>query len=112
MAQAASLPPVSLIPADQPVMPRQARQGDRQHHLARPLRPAIRLLSLFQALELAADIDQHAGDFRTDGVKRPMTLSLAAMTSSRSAAAFDGEPRRDRSEGASADQFAVTRGLR
>jgi hypothetical protein len=71
MAQATALPPLRLLPADQPVMPRETRQGDLQHDLARSLRPAIRFLSLFEALELAADVDQHAGDFRTHGRKGP-----------------------------------------
>jgi hypothetical protein len=81
MAQATALPPLRLLPADQPVMPRETRQGDLQHDLARAARAR-------------------------------MTLSLAAMTSSRSPAAFEGAARRDRSEGASADQFEVTLGLR
>jgi hypothetical protein len=41
-----------------------------------------------------------------------MTRSLAAMTSSRKDAASSGAPRHARPEGAGADQFAVTLGLR
>jgi hypothetical protein len=39
------------------------------------------------------------------------TRSLAAITSSRNVAAFEGAPRRERSDGAQADQFEVTRGV-
>jgi hypothetical protein len=41
-----------------------------------------------------------------------MTRSFAAMTSSRKDAASNGAPRRSLPDGASADQFAVTLGLR
>jgi len=45
-------------------MRREPSQRDLQHHLACPLRPSVDFLGLFEALQLAANIDQHTGEFR------------------------------------------------
>jgi hypothetical protein len=58
------------LAADQAVVPGKSRQGDLKNDFAGPLRPAILLLRIFQAFQLAADINQHAGDLRTDGHQR------------------------------------------
>jgi hypothetical protein len=101
-----------LVVFDQPVMPGEPRQGDLQNDLARPLGPTVLLLGVLEAFQLATDIDQHAGDFQTHGHEHPHDPLLRGDDSSRSAAAFDGAARRERSEGASADQVEITRGLR
>src|SRR5680860_1149030 len=90
---------------DQPVMPGEPGQGDLQNDLARALRPTVLSLRVLEAFQLATDIDQHAGG--PTAMSARMTLSFAAMTLSRSAAAFDGAVRRERSEGATADQVEV-----
>ena len=110
MAEAALAAPRLAVVIDQSVVARETGEGDLEHDLAGALRPAVRLLGLFQSFELAANVDEDAADLGTDLVERRMTRSLAAITSSRRSAA-DGAPRRDRSDGARADQFAVTRGL-
>ncbi len=51
-------------------MPGKPRQRNLQHDFARPLRPALRLLGVFWALQLATDIDEHAGKLRPHGLKR------------------------------------------
>jgi len=70
MTKASSRRPLRTI-ADQAVMPGKAGQRDLQHDLARALRPAILLLSLFETFQLTANIDQHARDFRTHRHQRP-----------------------------------------
>jgi hypothetical protein len=47
-----------------------------QDHLGRARRPRPLALDTFQAFEKAADIEQHAGKFRSDTVER-MTDALA-----------------------------------
>ena len=47
-----------------------------QHHLGRTRRPGPLALDTFQAFEKAADVEQHAGKFRSDTVER-MTDALA-----------------------------------
>ena len=68
-------------------------------------------LGFFQPLQFATDIDER-GKLRATASSARMTRSLAAMTSSRKDAASSGAPRHARPEGAGADQFAVTLGLR
>jgi hypothetical protein len=88
-----------------------SRPRDLEHDLAGPRRPAIRLLGLlkpFSSQQISTKIPETSGP---TAMSARITRSLAAITSSRSAAAFDGAPRRARSWGANADQFEVTRGL-
>jgi hypothetical protein len=101
-----------LVVFDQPVMLGEPCQGDLQNDLARPLRPTVLFLSVFEAFQLATDIDSTPATSGPTAMSARITRSFAAMTSSRSSAAFDGGARRERSEGASADQVEVTRGLR
>lgn len=59
----------AAVRADQSVMAREPGQSDLEHDLAGALRPAIRLLGLFETFELAADIHEDAADLRADLVK-------------------------------------------
>ena len=106
-----SLARCRLVSRDQPIMFGKPRQCDLQNDLPCPRRPPVGFLSLLEAFQLAADIDQDAGDLGAAAINARMTRSLAAITSSRSIAGLDDAPRRTRSRGAKADQFEVTRGL-
>jgi hypothetical protein len=108
-----TLPSPRQITLDiEPVVPGKTREPELQHDLAGALRPVMASLGFFQPLQFATDIDEHLGKLGAHRIERAHDALLAAMTSSRKDAASSGAPRRDRPEGAGADQFAVTLGLR
>jgi hypothetical protein len=111
MAQAVSSSSRRPVVTDQPVMAGETGERDLEHDLGGALRPAVRLLGLLEAFQLATNVDEDAADLGPTASSARMTRSLAAITSSRRLAALKDEPRRERSDGASADQLAVTRGL-
>src|SRR5262249_4567883 len=83
------------------------RQRDLQHDLDSPCRPAVCLLDFLQTFQLAAISTRMPETSGPTAIRARITRSLAAMTSSRRFAAFEGTPRRVRSCGANADQFEV-----
>src|SRR5204862_6028804 len=70
VTNASAAAPVALIRDGNPVMSGKARERDLEHDLAGPLRPTLIPLGLLEALQLAADIDQHAGELRSHGFER------------------------------------------
>ena len=95
----------------QPVMSGQFQEGHLEGNLARARRPAARSLDLLQAVEMPANVDQHACRYRADGRQRaPDTLlgcgHIVAHLDANAAAALrcapvggpvdgDARPRRD-----------------
>ena len=70
------------------VMPRQPVEAELQHHLARARRPAALALDVFEPLEEAADVEQQAGEFRSDRIERVVqALTRRACGSARRRAA-------------------------
>src|SRR5262245_6533282 len=58
------------------VVSRKPRERKLEHDLAGTLRPAATFLSLFQSFQLAANIDEHAGQLRANGFDCPRDALL------------------------------------
>ena len=69
-------------------------------------------LGFFQTLQFATDIHDYAGKLRANRIERPRDAVLGGDDLVAQGRRVERSPRRDRPEGASADQFAVTLGLR
>ena len=61
------------LATDQAVVPGKSRQGDLENDFAGALRSAILLLGIFKAFQLAANIDQHAGDLGPTAISARIT---------------------------------------
>jgi hypothetical protein len=57
VTNASAAAPIAVIRNGEPAMSGETRKRDLEHDLAAPLRPTLILLGLFEAFQLAADID-------------------------------------------------------
>ena len=96
----------------EPVVSGKTREPELQHDLAGALRPVMASLGFFQPLQFATDIDEHLGKLGAHRIERAHDALLGGDDLVAQGRRVERAPRRDLPEGAGADQFAVTLGLR